>query len=352
MLDWYKGKKVFVTGHTGFKGTWLCRLLLLAGADVTGYALEPPTEENIFSMTNTKKSIRDVRADIRDMAALKKAMAEAQPDVVFHLAAQPIVRLSYKEPVMTYETNVMGTVNVLEAVRNCPSVKSAVIITTDKVYRNKEWEWGYRENEELCGRDPYANSKSCAELVTYSYRASFFDKEGSPALSTARSGNVIGGGDRAQDRIIPDCVRSAKEKKGIVVRNPASIRPYQHVLDSLYGYLMLAQKQTENRAQFEGAWNFGPDEESCVTTAQLVSLFVEKFSMGLEWHHQGEAAAVHEDNYLKLDASKAKMILGWKPLLGIAEAVQKTVEWEKAVMNGESAAAVTDKQIVEYGALL
>src|SRR5574344_1598896 len=240
-LDFYKGKKVFVTGHTGFKGTWLCRILIIAGADVTGYSLEPPTESSLFEQTKTKKNIHSISGDIRDGANLKRALVKAQPDIVFHLAAQPIVRLSYKEPLETYETNVMGTVNILEAVRACNSVKSFVNITTDKVYKNKEWMWGYREDEELCGFDPYSNSKSCSELVTYSYRNSFFTSEDSPAISTARSGNVIGGGDYAPDRIIPDCIRAVEAGKEIIIRNPYSTRPYQHVLECLRGYLVLAQ---------------------------------------------------------------------------------------------------------------
>lgn len=350
MLDWYKGKRVFITGHTGFKGTWLSRMLLMAGADVTGYALDPPAAENIFEMTGTGESMTDIRGDVRDGEAVMKAMTEAKPDVVFHLAAQPLVRVSYREPVQTYETNVIGTVNVLEAVRHCPSVESVVIVTTDKVYKNKEWHWGYRENEELCGRDPYASSKSCAELVTYSYRASFFGGEGAPAVSTVRSGNVIGGGDRAADRIIPDCVRAARNGEKITVRNPASIRPYQHVLDPLWGYLMVAQKQTQDKAKYAGAWNFGPGDSSSVSTAQLADMFCAQYGGGLSWQHKGDAAAVHEDNFLSLDASLARTVLGWHSVWGIPEAIAHIVQWEKAVLGGESAADVTDRQIAEHKA--
>ena len=262
-LSFYNRKKIFLTGHTGFKGTWLTRILILAGADVTGYSLEPPTELSLFTQTKTQSQMKSIIGDILDSERLKKAMKDAQPDIVLHLAAQPIVRTSYKDPVGTYETNVMGTVNVLEAVRATTSVKSFVNITTDKVYLNREWAWGYRENEELCGFDPYSNSKSCSELVTYSYRNSFFSGEKSPAISTARSGNVIGGGDYATDRIIPDCIRAVEGGKEIILRNPASTRPYQHVLECLSGYLLLAKKQFEDKS-FAGSYNFGPDDESCV----------------------------------------------------------------------------------------
>lgn len=347
LLAFYKGKKVFLTGHTGFKGTWLSRILILAGADVTGYSLEPPTNPSIFEQTNTASQMRSIIGDIRDGAKLKSALAEAKPDIVLHLAAQPIVRTSYKDPVGTYESNVMGTVNILEAVRACDSVKSFVNITTDKVYLNKEWAWGYRENEELCGYDPYSNSKSCSELVTYSYRNSFFNEEKSPAISTARSGNVIGGGDYATDRIIPDCIRAVEAGKEIVLRNPNSTRPYQHVLECLRGYLTLAKTQYENKS-FVGSYNFGPDDESCVTTGELATLFCENWGDGTTWKNVSEANAPHEANFLKLDCSKSKTVLGWYPQWGIKDAMKKIVEWEKAVQSGTTAAEITDKQIKEY----
>lgn len=360
MLDWYKGKRVFITGHTGFKGTWLSRILLLSGAEVTGYALEPPTSPSLFAKTGTAHDIQDIRGDVRNGEALLKAMAEAKPDVVFHLAAQPLVRASYKDPVATYETNVLGTVNVLEAVRHCSSVKSFLNVTTDKVYKNKEWDWGYRENEELCGRDPYSSSKSCSELVTYSYRASFFCTEGdAPSISTARSGNVIGGGDFAEDRIIPDCVRALLDKKDVAIRNPYSTRPYQHVLECLRGYLMLAQKQcrgavvpaggdSNGEKAVAGSYNFGPDEESCVTTGELSTMFCESWGDGAKWKKAGEENAVHEANFLKLDSSLAKSVLGWFPQWGIKMAVQKTVEWYKEEAGGTNGRDITDRQIKQY----
>lgn len=347
LLFFYKNKKVFLTGHTGFKGTWLSRILILAGAEVTGYSLEPPTTPSIFEATKTSSQMKSIIGDIRDREKLINAVKEAQPDIVLHLAAQPIVRTSFKDPVGTYETNVMGTVNILEAVRVTPSVKSFVNITTDKVYKNKEWFWGYREDEELCGFDPYSNSKSCSELVTYSYKNSFFADDKSPAISTARSGNVIGGGDYAADRIIPDCIRAVEEGKEIILRNPDSTRPYQHVLECLRGYLTLAKMQYENK-EIAGNYNFGPDDESCVTTGELATLFCEAWGNGACWKNVSEANAPHEANFLKLQCEKAKNILNWYPKWNIKTAIKKIVEWEKSVQNGTPATEITDKQIFEY----
>ncbi len=281
MLEFYNGKRVFITGHTGFKGSWLCKILVNSGAVVTGYSLEPPTTPSLFEIANIGESITSIIGDIRDYNSLKKAFDEARPEIVLHLAAQPIVRESYKNPAYTYETNVMGTVNILECVRNSDCVKSFLNVTTDKVYFNKEWAWGYRENEELDGFDPYSNSKSCSELVTHSYKNSFF-ADGKIAISTARAGNVIGGGDFASDRIIPDCVRAASENRAIIVRNPYSTRPYQHVLEPLFAYLTIAEKQYNN-AKFSGWYNVGPEECDCVTTGELVDLFCdlwEKYCRG------------------------------------------------------------------------
>lgn len=346
-LSFYRNKKVFLTGHTGFKGTWLSRVLLFAGAEVTGYALAPPSTPSLFKATDTADSMRSIRGDVRDRERLKAALREASPEIVLHLAAQPIVRASYQIPAETYETNVMGTVNILEAVRAAPSVRSFVNVTTDKVYLNKEWVWGYREDEELAGFDPYSNSKSCSELVTQSYRNSFFSREDAPAVSTARSGNVIGGGDYAEDRVIPDCFRAARGGAEIVLRNPRSTRPYQHVLECLRGYLTLAAKQYEDK-RFAGAYNFGPDEESCVTTGALADLFCERWGGALSWRNEAEADAPHEASFLKLDCSKAKATLGWTPRWKIETAVAKTVEWYRSVENGTPAAEITDRQIAGY----
>ena len=345
--SFYKNKKVFITGHTGFKGTWLTRILLLFGADITGYSLEPPTKPSLFEQTGTECQIKSIIGDVRDREKLIKAMQDAKPDIVFHLAAQPIVRTSYKEPVLTYATNVMGTVNLLEAVRITTSVKSVVNITTDKVYLNKEQTAGYKEDEELCGYDPYSNSKSCSELVTYSYRKSFFAEKDASAISTARSGNVIGGGDYAIDRIIPDCIRALEQGKQVILRNPNSTRPYQHVLECLNGYLMLAQKQYENKS-IEGSYNFGPDDESCVTTGELASLFCNAWGNGSQWLAQEDKNAPHEATFLKLDNTKSKTILGWLPKWDIQTAVKKVVEWEKDVQKGMPAVEITDMQVKEY----
>ena len=345
ILDFYKNKKVLVTGHTGFKGSWLCRILINAGAQVLGYSLEPPTELNLFTLTGIEKNIDHVIGDIRDLKKLNEAFDRFQPEIVIHLAAQPIVRESYKDPVGTYETNVMGTVNICECVRNHESVRSFLNVTTDKVYKNNEWAWGYRENEPLDGFDPYSNSKSCSELVTHSYINSFYDIE-KVRVSTARAGNVIGGGDFAVDRIIPDCVRAAEAKKSIIVRNPYSTRPYQHVLEPLFAYLMIAMKQYEDK-KYAGFYNVGPDEKDCVTTGELVDLFCSKWGEGLTWENRHDGGP-HEANFLKLDCSLLKSTFGWKPKWGIEEAVGKTIEWSKVYMDGGNIAEEMDREIAEY----
>lgn len=344
-LNFYKGKKVFVTGHTGFKGSWLCKILSNAGAEVTGYSLQPPTEPSLFEIAEIEKDVNSVIGDIRDYDSLEKAFDKAQPEIVIHLAAQPIVRDSYKDPSYTYETNVMGTVNILECVRNSDCVKSFLNVTTDKVYLNKEWHWGYRENEELDGFDPYSNSKSCSELVTHSYKNSFF-ADGNVAISTARAGNVIGGGDFANDRIIPDCVRAAQKNEDIVVRNPFSTRPYQHVLEPLFAYLMIAAAQYED-GKFADYYNVGPDDVDCFQTGALVDLFVTKWGEGLKWINRYDGGP-HEANFLKLDCSKLKMTFDWKPRWNLEKAVEKVVEWSKCwIANGDIRICM-DRQIEEF----
>ena len=344
-LSFYKGKKVLVTGHTGFKGTWLCRILINAGAQVTGYSLNPPTEPNLFSMADVESRMNSVIGDIRDLDHLKKVFEQTQPEIVLHLAAQPIVRDSYKDPVYTYETNVMGTVNICECVRLNPCVKSFLNVTTDKVYKNNEWEWGYRENEPLDGFDPYSNSKSCSELVTHSYINSFFNNM-DLAVSTARAGNVIGGGDFANDRIVPDCVRAAIEGKDIIVRNPHSTRPYQHVLEPLAAYLMIAEKQFEDK-KYAGFYNVGPDETDCVTTGNLVDTFCAKWGEGIKWIDRYDGGP-HEANFLKLDCSKLKTTFGWKPRWNFDTAIEKSVEWSKVYAAGGDVVACMDKEIEEF----
>lgn len=348
-LSFYKNRSVLITGHTGFKGSWMCKMLINAGAKVTGYALEAPTAPSLFEMCELNKQMNSVIGDIRDIEHLQQVFEEVQPEIVIHMAAQPIVRDSYKNPVYTYDVNVMGTVNILECVRKSSSVKSFVNVTTDKVYLNKEWSWGYRENEELNGYDPYSNSKSCSELVTSSYKNSFFS-EGQVAISTARAGNVIGGGDFANDRIIPDCVRAVSEGKDIIVRNPYSTRPYQHVLEPVAAYLMIAQKQYENK-ELAGNYNVGPDDTDCWTTGELVTLFCNKWNqaMGTEvaWKNVYDGGP-HEANFLKLDCSKLKNTFGWKPRWNVETTMEKIVEWTRVYLTDEDVSSCMDRQIEEF----
>lgn len=344
-MDFYKGKRVLITGHTGFKGAWLCQMLINAGAEVTGYALNPPTKPSLFEIANISGKMNSVIGDIRDLSKLKETFIKTQPEIVFHLAAQPIVRESYRNPVYTYETNVMGTVNICECVRTSDSVKSFLNVTTDKVYLNKEWEWGYRENEELDGYDPYSNSKSCSELVTHSYINSFF-KNMNIAVSTARAGNVIGGGDFASDRIIPDCIRAAIKHEDIVVRNPFSTRPYQHVLEPLYAYLMIAQKQYED-IKYAGYYNVGPDDRDCFQTGALVDLFVKHWGEGMKWIDKYDGGP-HEANFLKLDCSKLKKTFGWQPHWDLNIAIEKVVEWSKCWLTNGDIEKCMNKQIEEF----
>ncbi|PKL22009.1 MAG: CDP-glucose 4,6-dehydratase [Spirochaetae bacterium HGW-Spirochaetae-4] len=344
-LEFFKKRRVLITGHTGFKGTWLTRILLLAGAEIIGYSLDPPTCPSLYALTDTGSRIRSIHGDVRSFGSLNETLYDFKPEIVFHLAAQPIVRLSYDEPMDTYSTNVMGTVHILEAIRKSSSVRSFVNITTDKVYENREWIWGYRENETLCGFDPYSNSKSCSEMVTSSYRNSFFSDPDSTAISTARSGNVIGGGDFAQDRIIPDCVRAIAAGRELLLRNPHSIRPYQHVLECLSGYLLLAMKQFEEKS-YEGPYNFGPDEDGCVSTGTLVQMVFKEWGAGT-WRIQGDGGP-HEASFLKLDCSKAKNILEWRPKWNIQQAVAKTLIWTQGYLSGENVDDLTDRQIMDY----
>lgn len=348
-LSFYKNRKVLITGHTGFKGSWMCRLLVMQGALVTGYALNAPTNPSLYELGCLKEQMNSIVGDIRDLEHLKRVFAEVQPEIVIHMAAQPIVRESYKDPVYTYETNVMGTVNILECVRCTPSVKSFLNVTTDKVYLNKEWEWGYRENEELNGYDPYSNSKSCSELVTSSYKNSFF-QDGTVAISTARAGNVIGGGDFAADRIIPDCIRAVQKKEDIVVRNPFSTRPYEHVLEPIMAYLMIAQMQYMDK-KYAGSYNVGPDDIDCWTTGNLVELFCQKWNAAtgesVKWINLYDGGP-HEANFLKLDCSKLKTILGWKPRWNVETAMEKIVEWSRIYLAGEDVVSCMEKQIREF----
>ena len=344
-ISYYNEKKVLLTGHTGFKGSWMSVMLANAGAEVIGYSSCSKTGVRLFDLCGMKERITHIKGDVRDLAHLLKVFKIYQPEIVIHMAAQPIVRDSYKDPVGTYSTNVMGTVNICEAVRQTPSVRSFLNVTTDKVYENKEWEWGYRENEPLDGYDPYSNSKSCSELVTHSYKSSFFT-DGRVAVSTARAGNVIGGGDFANDRIIPDCIRAAAQGEDIIVRNPYSTRPYQHVLEPVYAYLMIAAKQYEDQ-KYAGWYNVGPDDHDCFQTGALVDLFCKHWGEGLKWIDKYDGGP-HEANFLKLDCSKLKSTFGWKPHWNLETAIEKTVEWSKVWVAGEDVRAVMDKQIKEF----
>lgn len=344
-LDFYKGKKVLLTGHTGFKGSWMSVMLVNAGAEVIGYSSCSKTETRLFDLCGVKDQITHIKGDVRDLEHLLAVFQKYQPEIVIHMAAQPIVRDSYKDPVGTYSTNVMGTVNICEAVRQTPFVRSFLNVTTDKVYENKEWEWGYRENEPLDGYDPYSNSKSCSELVTHSYKNSFFTDD-RVAVSTARAGNVIGGGDFANDRIIPDCIRAVVKHEEIIVRNPYSTRPYQHVLEPVYAYLMIAAMQYQDQ-KYASWYNVGPDDQDCFQTGALVDIFVKHWGEGLKWINKYDGGP-HEANFLKLDCSKLKTTFGWKPHWNLETAIEKVVEWSKAWVAGEDVRPVMDKQIKEF----
>lgn len=356
LFDFYKDKSVFITGHTGFKGSWMCRALAEMGAIVSGYSLEPPTNPSLFYEAGIEKDVRTFIGDIRDFDYLKRAFNEAKPEIVIHMAAQPIVRDSYKNPRYTYETNVMGTVNILECVRESNFTKSFLNVTTDKVYLNREWKRGYVEEDELDGYDPYSNSKSCSELVTHAYKRSFFDtnnksleddeKQVFTAVSTARAGNVIGGGDFANDRIIPDCVRAATKGEDIIIRNPSSVRPFQHVLEPVFAYLMIAQKQYEDR-KFEGYYNVGPDVEDCINAGEMADLFVKYWGEGIKWINKSDSGP-HEANFLHLDCTKLKTTFDWKPRWGVDTAVEKTVEWYKAMRDGGNIRSYMTAQIYEF----
>ena len=340
--SFYRGKRVFLTGHTGFKGTWLSLLLLEAGAELTGYALAPQEEPSLFSLLHLDNEMHSVLGDVRNASALKRAFDEAKPEIVLHLAAQPLVRESYRAPVETFDTNVMGTVNLLECVRQSNSVASLVNVTTDKVYRNNETNAAFRENDPLGGYDPYSSSKACSEIVTESYQNSFLRAAG-VAVSTARAGNVIGGGDFARDRILPDCIRAAYKGEPIVVRNPSSIRPYQHVLDPLNAYLEIAQRQYAD-ASIADHYNIGPDVEDCVATGALTTLFCDAWGEGQRWEHRPDGGP-HEATFLRLDCAKIAERLGITPRWHIADAVSKTVEWAKAYRDGADLRACMLEQI-------
>jgi CDP-glucose 4,6-dehydratase len=343
----YLGKNVLVTGHTGFKGSWLSLWLHLMGANVIGYALGPATAQDNFVLCGLHNKIIDLRGDIRDTALLKQVFEVYQPDIVFHLAAQPIVRHSYEIPAETFETNVMGTVNVLDAIRGCSSVKAGVIITSDKCYENREQIWGYRENDKMGGYDPYSASKGCAELVAAAFRTSYFSANSGKAIATARAGNVIGGGDWSQDRLIPDCIRAFIKQDPIVLRNPDSVRPWQFVLEPLYGYLLLGKKLLHDGAKYSGAWNFGPDFDSIAPVKKVVSLLTNFWGSSPGILSAAPQNAPHEAALLSLDCTKAKNLLDWKPRLNLQNALNYTVEWYKNDRT-EDVYALCERQIASY----
>ncbi|SKB86849.1 CDP-glucose 4,6-dehydratase [Lachnospiraceae bacterium] len=346
-LSFYKNKKVLITGHTGFKGSWLTKLMLMAGAGVTGYSLEAPTEPSLFDMLFDEGEFRSEIGDIRDYEHLNRVFDEEQPEIVFHLAAQPIVRTSYKEPRYTYETNVMGTVNLLECVRNHASVRSVLNVTTDKVYLNRDDDTAFKEDMPLDGYDPYSNSKSCSELVTHSYVKSFFSEKDSPAISTARAGNVIGGGDFAVDRLIPDCVRAAEAGTPIIIRNPQATRPFQHVLEPLAVYMEIAQKQYEDKEKYADYYNVGPELSDVKSAGELADLFCKAYGDGLVWENHSDGGP-HEASFLKLDCTKIKDKIGWHPVWRVGEAVRKTAKWSHVYLSGGDVKAETEKEIKEY----
>ncbi len=349
--NFWRGKKVFLTGHTGFKGSWLSLLLQSAGAEVTGYALTPPTSPSLFEVADVERGMTSIIADIRDLPTLQQAIQVSKPEIVIHMAAQPLVRKSYLEPVETYSTNVMGTVNLLEAVRGSTSVKVVVNVTSDKCYENREWAWGYRENEPMGGYDPYSNSKGCAELVTAAYRNSYFhpDKynEHGVAIGSGRAGNVIGGGDWAEDRLIPDMMRAITQSKPVSIRNPYSIRPWQHVLEPLSGYLLLAQKLYEEGPGFAEGWNFGPNEDDAKPVHWILDNLTRVWGDGASWILDG-GNHPHEANYLKLDCSKAKARLNWVPKWHLDKALATIVAWQKKYQEGADMKLVTLEQINMY----
>jgi CDP-glucose 4,6-dehydratase len=347
--QFWKGKKVFLTGHTGFKGSWLSLWLTAMGAKVTGYSLAPNTTPNLFDVLAIESLIEKSHiADIRDLSSLQKAMSGANPDVVIHMAAQPLVRYSYANPVETYATNVMGTVHVLESARNINGLRATVIVTTDKCYENKEWVWGYRENEPMGGYDPYSNSKACAELVTSAYRQSYFSSSNSiNKVASARAGNVIGGGDWSEDRLIPDAIKAFEANKPLMIRNPLATRPWQHVLEPLSGYLILAQELYERGSAFASGWNFGPRDEDNRSVQEVVDLLIFGWGQTACWEKEGSEQP-HEANLLKLDCSKARAQLGWAPKWSLQNAVQTIVEWQKAFQAKENMQEVSLAQINQY----
>lgn len=345
--SFWKEKKVFLTGHTGFKGSWLSLWLQSMGAVVKGYSLDPPTSPSLFEEADVAVNMESEIGDIRDLAQIKKSMLDFNPDILIHMAAQPLVRLSYIEPVDTYTTNVIGTVNVLEAARSCENLKAIVSVTTDKCYENKEWAWGYRENEPMGGHDPYSSSKGCAELVTSAYRNSFFNTKDTAALATARAGNVIGGGDWAEDRLIPDILKAFENSQAVVIRNPLSTRPWQHVLEPLSGYLVLAEHLYTYGQEYAEAWNFGPKEEDCKPVNWILDQMVATWGEGASWELDKNNNP-HEAGFLKLDCSKAALKLHWQPKWNLQNTLSLIVNWHQDWRAGKNMNELCLQEIANY----
>ena len=351
----WKGKKVLITGHTGFKGSWLSLWLQNKGANTIGYSLPPPTKPSLFEIANVSDGMISITGDIRDLDHLKSIIAKHKPEIVIHMAAQSLVRHSYDNPIETYSTNVMGTVNVLEAVRCSDVVRVVVNITSDKCYENREWLWGYRENEAMGGHDPYSSSKGCAELVTSAYRRSYFSDDNLPghghAVATARAGNVVGGGDWAPDRLIPDIMNAIMENRSVMIRYPNAIRPWQHVLEPLRGYLYLAEKLWHYGSKFAGAWNFGPSDEDARPVSWVADRLTNSWGDGASWESDS-IQHPHEATYLKLDCSKAKSLLGWSPKLDLTTNLQWIIEWYRAYLQKKDMRRITESEIFRYEKLL
>lgn len=346
--DFWQGRRVLLTGHTGFKGSWLSLWLQSLGAEVQGLALAPPTQPNLYTEARVEQGLRSTLADIRDAQAVQKCVQGFRPEIVLHLAAQPLVRRSYVDPIETYATNVLGTAHVLEAIRHCDSVRTVVNVTTDKCYENREWVWGYREDEPMGGHDPYSSSKGCAELVTSAYRRSFLEKAG-VGLASARAGNVIGGGDWAADRLVPDILRAFEHRTPVVIRNPASTRPWQHVLEPLAGYLTLAEHLHEAPTDFAEGWNFGPLDEDARPVRHIVDRLCQRWGESASWALEDpDAIHPHEAGWLKLDISKARHRLGWRPVWSLDQALDRIVDWHRAWLQGQDVRALCLEQIRAY----